>query len=107
MAIEVCHFCHDPFTVGLEKTRDYERAPLRASLKISSLQADCRYCRLLRQMIFHFVPNIEQQYASPYIWVSLEEGCAAQVEVSDWDEKYHRYNRGISQFYVYLQQKVE
>ena len=57
-------------------------------------------------MILHFVPGIEQQYASPYVWVSLEEGCAARIDVSDWDDKHGRNYRRLSQFYVYLQKKV-
>lgn len=103
MAAKVCQFCHHPFTVGLEEKKYYNRAPLRASLRMSDLQMDCRYCRLLRQMILRFVPHIEQQYATPYVWVSLEEGGAARVEVSDYDMKHGLYNHAISKFYVYLQ----
>ena len=107
MAVEICHFCHDPFTVGLEQEkRSDNEAPLRACIKISDLQTDCRYCSFLRQMILHFVPCIEQQYASPYVWVSLEEGCAARIDVSDWDDKHGRNYRRLSQFYVYLQKEV-
>lgn len=82
MASEKCVQCLDLVTQGhREGTEGTKGGQLPVNILFSNLQMVCRYCSLLRRMVFDFTPEIEHSYERPSLYLDLEEGCAASVEI--------------------------
>ncbi len=68
-----CKFCNNFDPRGLEAS---------LSIALSDLQESCRYCSLLRSLVRHFAPRVEDTLLKPFLFIDLQEGNAANVEVA-------------------------
>ena len=106
MASKKCTYCHnfDPHDVT-QSTAGTKEEQLSINISLSDLQINCIYCSLLRRMVLHFAPGIEQSHEKPFLRLDLDESCAASAEVMGRDPK-ENDTISLVRFFMYMQENV-
>jgi hypothetical protein len=105
MATEICGYCNNLDPRDHKETKKGPNGE-QLSLRIPFLRLgeNCRHCSLLRNMVLHFAPGVEEDSKDSSVLLDLEEGNAANVEVSNTNLELEEDT--VSLFYMYAENKV-
>lgn len=71
-----CEFCND------FHTRSHNGGLL---VDFSNLRQNCKFCSLLRKLVDHFAPSIENDYLKPFLRIDQQDDGVVDVEVAGND----------------------